>query len=174
MIVTRNRLQKLALPTNHVVWEDNHSKKNIARSSLKNRLTRWLIAIKDGLNPSYCGNEFMGRAVFLRFFFVSASLSDTGGFADCWVMAVRGVVSHKPSSNYGKGLWPLTLAQRVFLVLVIKLKPQGFIGCAQKLHWRKNKCLYEVRQVDSRKSTEEFAAGFLQIPRRHGHPCLWL
>ena len=46
-----------------------------------------------------------------------------------WVMAVRGAASHKPSSNNGKGRSPLTMAQRVFLVLVIKLrtKTTGFI-----------------------------------------------
>ena len=69
-----------------------------------------------------------GRAVFLRFSFVSASLSDIGGFAGCWVMAVRGVASHKPSSSNGKGLEPLTLVQRVLLVFVINLKPQGLSG----------------------------------------------
>ena len=63
-----------------------------------------------------------GSTVFLRFFFVPASSSDGGGFAVWWVMAVRGVASYKPSSNNGKGRSPLTLAQRVFLVLVIKLR----------------------------------------------------
>ena len=59
---------------------------------------------------------------------MSASLSDTGGFADCWVMAVRGVASYKPSSSNGKGHGSLTLAQRVLLVFVIKLNPQGLSG----------------------------------------------
>ena len=63
---------------------------------------------------------------------MSASSSDKGGFAVCWVMAVRGVASHKPSSSNGKGRWPLTLAQRVFLVLVTKLITTGFVGCAKK------------------------------------------
>ena len=61
---------------------------------------------------------------------MSASSSDKGGFAVCWVMAVRGVASHKPSFSNGKGRWPLTLAQRVFLVLVTKLITTGFVGCA--------------------------------------------
>ena len=37
-------------------------------------------------------------------------------FAVCWVMAVRGIASNKPSFSNGKGPWPLTLAQRVFSV----------------------------------------------------------
>ena len=114
------------------------------------------------------GKDSRGWAVFLRFFFVSAALSDTGGFVICWVMAVRGVASHKPSAGkrqralaldagtkgfigFGyktkstgfigcavfkvflcvsviirhRRIWPLTLAQRVFLVFVKKIKPQG-------------------------------------------------
>ena len=73
-----------------------------------------------------------GSTVFLRFFFVPASSSDGGGFAVWWVMAVRGIASHKPSSNNGNGRSPLTMAQIVFLVLVIKLrtKTTGLIGWA--------------------------------------------
>ena len=132
----------------------HHSKKNLARTSLKNRLARWHIPLirltfltkavewqlfrhgrwKNNQNHDNQNQEKTptGRTVFLRFYFVPASSSDGGGFAVWWVMAVRGVASHKPSSNNGKGRSPLTMAQRVFLVLVIQLrtKTTGFIGWA--------------------------------------------
>ena len=61
-----------------------------------------------------------GRTVFLRFFFVPASSSDGGGFAVWWVMAVRGVASHKPSSNK----WQRALA--------LDAGAKGFLGFGYK------------------------------------------
>lgn len=48
------------------------------------------------------------------FFLVSAASSDGGGFDVDRVMAVRDETSRKPPPGNGKGLWPLTLAQRFF------------------------------------------------------------
>jgi hypothetical protein len=65
-----------------------------------------------------------------RFFFVSASLSDRGGFAGCWVMAVRGVASHKPSPGKRQRALALDAGTKGFIGFGYKTKTTGFIGCA--------------------------------------------
>ena len=89
---------------------------------------------KDGLNPSYCGHSRV-ELCFWGFPLCQRHHPTQEDFAVCWVMAVRGVASHKPSFSNGKGLWPLTLAQRVLLVFVIKLNPQGLSGVLRNLNY---------------------------------------
>ena len=68
--------------------------------------------------------------MFLRFSFVSASLSDRGGFAICWVMAGRGVASHKPSAGKRQRALALDAGTKGFIGFGYKTKSTGFVGCA--------------------------------------------
>ena len=71
-----------------------------------------------------------GESLFSRFSFVSAPRFDAGESAIGGVEGGERRASHKPSApTMAEGLSPWRCHKGVFLVLVLKIKCTGFVGC---------------------------------------------